>query len=135
MTEPPYGALIVVYRRAGGENELLMMHRAHAGPDFEGDWAWGPPGGCREPGESIDECARRELYEETGLELPLQLVPHHDRNWAVYLAEAATDSPVRLSEEHDRCTWAAADEALAVTSPEIIVAELKSALRTLGTDC
>ena len=30
---------------------------------------WGPPGGWREPGESVVECVLREVREETGLEL------------------------------------------------------------------
>jgi len=49
--EPPFGALIVVYRRTQEATEFLVLHRAHAGPEFQGDWAWGPPSGMREPGD------------------------------------------------------------------------------------
>jgi 8-oxo-dGTP pyrophosphatase MutT (NUDIX family) len=36
---------------------------------------WGIPGGWREPGESVAECAVRELWEETGVRLdPAALV-------------------------------------------------------------
>jgi 8-oxo-dGTP pyrophosphatase MutT (NUDIX family) len=32
---------------------------------------WITPGGGVEPGESFEECARRELWEETGIQVPL----------------------------------------------------------------
>jgi hypothetical protein len=38
--DPPYGASVLVGRRdAGGEREWLLLHRAHGGPDYAGDWA------------------------------------------------------------------------------------------------
>lgn len=37
---------------------------------------WGPPGGWREPGESVTDCVVREVAEEVGLDLdPASLVP------------------------------------------------------------
>lgn len=42
------------------DNELLLQHRA----DGSG---WGPIGGFMELGESVEETARREVFEETGL--------------------------------------------------------------------
>ncbi|MGY2894705.1 NUDIX domain-containing protein [Deinococcus sp. UYEF24] len=47
------------------QNESLLLHRRH-------DGLWSLPGGHVEPGESLEEAARRETVEETGIE-PLNL--------------------------------------------------------------
>lgn len=44
-----------------GEGRLLLQQRTDNG-------LWGLPGGSMEPGEEIKEVARRELFEEVGLE-------------------------------------------------------------------
>jgi 8-oxo-dGTP pyrophosphatase MutT (NUDIX family) len=41
--------------------EHLLLHRAHHGPDFAGDWAWTFPAGCRQPGERVYLSVLREL--------------------------------------------------------------------------
>ena len=53
------GAAILVL---DGKNRLLLMKRADNG-------FWGPPGGATEPGERVEEAARRETLEETGLRI------------------------------------------------------------------
>jgi ADP-ribose pyrophosphatase YjhB (NUDIX family) len=53
------GATIIVYNE---KNEILLNRRTDTG-------TWGIPGGAMEPGENAEETARRELYEETGLEV------------------------------------------------------------------
>jgi len=45
-----------------GKNRLLMMKRSDSNN-------WGVPGGAMELGETTEETARRELHEETGLEV------------------------------------------------------------------
>lgn len=53
------GAAVIVLDSQG---RVLLLQRADTG-------GWGLPGGFMEPGESLEETARREVREEVGLEL------------------------------------------------------------------
>ncbi|WP_172372709.1 NUDIX hydrolase [Sporosarcina jiandibaonis] len=50
------GAVVIILNE---KNEILLQHRSDGG--------WGLPGGIMELGESMEETARREVQEETGL--------------------------------------------------------------------
>ena len=124
--EPPHGATVVVYRRSGTDCEYLILHRAHRGIDYEGDWAWTPPSGARLPREAIDNCAKRELKEETGLDLIPQQIDFGDNNWTIYVAEADSDCEIILDAEHDRYEWLSLHEATARCQPEIVSQSLNA---------
>jgi 8-oxo-dGTP pyrophosphatase MutT (NUDIX family) len=131
-SEPPFGASILVFRAGGRRAEVLLLHRAHHGPDYAGDWAWTPPAGARLPGEPIAACAARELREETGLSLPIIPTACGTAEWPVYLAEAPADSSVILDAEHDRFEWVAARQASARCLPEAVARALNAAVKLFG---
>ena len=118
--DKPYGITVVVYQRNAEGVEFLILHRAYNAPDFEGDWAWTPPSGARHPGEDMDSCARRELREETGLELVPIRTDCGTEDWWVYVAEAPREVEVQLSEEHDRFEWMFLKNAIQKCKPHIV---------------
>jgi 8-oxo-dGTP pyrophosphatase MutT (NUDIX family) len=129
--EPPFGASIVVYRHQQGQIEFLILHRAHDDPEYDGEWAWTPPSGARLPNEAIDDCARRELRDETGLALPVQPAEGSAESWAIYFAEATPDDRVVLDAEHDRFAWVTLEAALAHCLPEMVGSSVEYVARLL----
>ena len=83
---------IVVVAPIGGGRKVLLIQRKH--PPFEGRWAI--PGGFVDPHEPLEDAARRELIEETGIE-PAHLEQLHTfgtpgrdpRGWTVSVAYLA----------------------------------------------
>ena len=49
------------------EDARVLMFRGHDPARPDAGWWWFTPGGGIEDGETIDDCARRECFEETGL--------------------------------------------------------------------
>ena len=60
--KPLVGLGVLIFNN---RNEILLGKRKGS----HGEFTWGPPGGHLEFGESFEECAAREVLEETGLEI------------------------------------------------------------------
>lgn len=114
--DDPRGSSVVIRRAVDGRWEFLLLHRAHHGPDQEGDFGWTPPAGCRRPGEPVFEAAVRELAEESGIAAvpwPVDLAGR----WATWALTVPADTPVRLDAEHDRFEWLGAEAAIERVRP------------------
>ena len=109
------------------QDRLLLLKRSDSG-------CWGPPGGAVEPGEVVEEAARREAREETGLELgelsifgiysgPDQFFryPNGDEVYNVTIVYAANsrDGCIRLSSEHTQWQWFSTSEIPEKISPPL----------------
>src|SRR6185369_7396777 len=68
----PAAVAVVVVPDAAGESDVLLTVRASGLRRHGGQWSC--PGGRRDPGESAEDAARRELAEEIGLALPAENV-------------------------------------------------------------
>lgn len=117
---PKLGAAVVAWRRTGAGLEWLVMHRAVFEPGFAGDWAWGPPGGGSLPSETADECAKRELEEETDLVAECRPTPCGNELADVFHAEVPADAEVVLTFEHDAFRWLPLDEARELCLPAYV---------------
>jgi 8-oxo-dGTP diphosphatase len=105
---------VVLRPGAGDEPEVLLVHR----PRYD-DWSL-PKGKC-DPGESYEDCARREVEEETGIaaELgePLPEVRYRDqkdrpklvRYWV--MRPLAEPGPFAPNDEVDEVAWLPVAEA------------------------
>ncbi len=75
------------------QGKLLITQR-HADAHLGGLWEF--PGGKREPGESFEDCLRRELREELGIEVAVEELVES-------LMHAYPDKTVHL--KFYRCRW------------------------------
>ena len=133
---------VVLYRdSAQGARFLLLRNARH------GTWAF--PKVHADPGESNDDCARREVREETG-DIGFELVDGfrhvvryrvpdkaagargggYDKEVTYFLGRLTRGEP-ELSKEHAEARWATAEEARALLQHAGNVEVLEAAVRAL----
>jgi 8-oxo-dGTP pyrophosphatase MutT (NUDIX family) len=118
------GAAILVLDR---QNRLLLMKRSDSG-------YWGMPGGATEPGEVVEEAAKRETFEETNLEIGEMSLfgvfsgpelyykyPNGDEVYNVTVVYLSHDwrGKVKLNDEHTEWRWFTVHEIPEGISPPI----------------
>jgi len=128
------GAAILVVDE---QNRLLLMKRSDSG-------CWGPPGGATEPGEVVEDAAKRETFEETNIEVgDMSLFgvfsgpelyykyPNGDEVYNVTIVYLSRDwhGEVRLNDEHTEWRWFSPNEIPEDSSPPIkpVLERFKSA--------
>ena len=103
-------------------NVLLMLRNKETNLGL-----WVGPGGKIESNESPYECARRELYEETGLQvhrlyfrgLVTEVSPRPDWQWMLFLYVATEFSGDLLGDEREGLLhWWSLSEALQLPIPQ-----------------
>jgi 8-oxo-dGTP pyrophosphatase MutT (NUDIX family) len=111
----PSGAMVAVVSSSPEGPRYLLLHSAEGNV---GDWEWGSPSRCIEPGEGVAECAARELLEETGIDGEPKPVVTQNIGWAVFFLDVPWGTRVKLSHEHDDFAWVSLGEAHRLCRPE-----------------
>lgn len=107
-----------------GAGDLLLLRRGLTHPNFPEHVDF--PGGEVEPDEPHIEAVKREIREETGLDIPLDDIQQvflkqlaDDLTHVVFLASTPNNKPeVELSWEHSGFEWTPFDQFSALTLPE-----------------
>jgi 8-oxo-dGTP pyrophosphatase MutT (NUDIX family) len=120
------------------QNRLLLLKRTDNG-------FWGIPGGSLEPGEVVEDAAKRETREETNLEIGEMSLfgvfsgpqlyykyPNGDEVYNVSIVYWSCDwrGEIKLNEEHSEWQWFAAGDIPEEISPPVkpIIEQLKVSL-------
>ena len=90
----PIAAGLLLYRHVGPTLEVLLVH---ASGNYNRNKPWGIPKGLLDPGESIEDAARRETFEETGVTIAGEIQPlgsvHYRKSGKTIHAFAAPAPP------------------------------------------
>lgn len=110
----------VVFKKVNGELNILLLKHNNGGH-------WGLPKGHVEEGETEQETAIREVYEETGIEVstlydqfrykmeysPMEGVVKE----VIYFVAEASEYEIKIQvEEVEKCEWISYEEALEVVT-------------------
>jgi 8-oxo-dGTP diphosphatase len=108
----PVQVVAGLIRQAG----RYLITRRMAGVHLEGLWEF--PGGKREPGETMEDCLRRELREELGIEitspLPYRVVRHAypDKLVELYFFFCSIEKGQPQPLGCEECRWVTAEDLI-----------------------
>ena len=125
---PKVGIGVLIYNE---NNQILFIKRK--GKHGHGEWSF--PGGKLDFGESFEDCARREVLEEVGIEISTpefvsvtnDLFPEYDLHFITIFMKSNYISGKALNLEPDKCfevKWSTFDEV----SKEPIFTPIKNLL-------
>jgi 8-oxo-dGTP pyrophosphatase MutT (NUDIX family) len=110
---------VVFRQRRDGEREVAVIHR----PRYD-DWTL--PKGKLHPGETLEEAAIREVFEETGFRTEIERrigeTAYRDRHGrpkrVTYYAMRPVNGRFRKNDEVDELRWATSEDAERLLSYE-----------------
>lgn len=115
----------VLYRRVGDDIEILLVHPSG---NFNRRAPWGIPKGQPHDGETLEDAARRETWEETGIVvetlLPMGLVEYTRSSKRVhaFVGEAPAGAVPRCaSHEVDKVQFIELTRARRIMHPDQVV--------------
>ena len=101
------------------DGEVLYLHRS---PDRRQGGTWCVPGGKIDEGETVVQAIAREVFEETGISLPIESLQfrfqafvryaEYDFPYHVFSVVLNTRPDVRINPEHQAFQWISPTKAL-----------------------
>jgi len=114
---------LLIYRSVDTELQVLLIHPSG---NYNRHSPWGIPKGLIDPGEELEQTARRETWEETGVSVTGDIYPlgyvdykHKQKRIFCFTSEAPADcAPHCASWEVDRAEFVSIDEARKLIHPD-----------------
>jgi len=111
----------LIFNKSG---QILTLFRTETAPFYPNTWDF--PGGLVSDAEEIEASARREIKEESGLEVgkleeidKIEIKNHKGKDWITFIFKAKSDSDkVTLSYEHNNFRWVQPEEFLNLEAPD-----------------
>lgn len=124
------------------DGKILLLQNKEDNKWYPNQWIF--PGGGSEPGESPEDCAERELYEETGLKILKDSLYHVDtlsrEGKKIYIFTcSAFEGTVNMKDvafEHQDYDWADAadlDNYHTMKGSEVLIRKAFNILGATGT--